>query len=166
MNQLVNLDPNTKEFEANGTKYIVTEHLSIERYMMFEKLRIEVGFTASFSEVFQVIKRTLGRCEDLIQGKKVFTEMVNDLYNTLKGLTDIDGKKPYSVWICTLFINTADEDVRFFNVEVMKKKIQDWEEAGIESHFFIGLAIAMLADFQTAYSEATQISLGVASPTT
>ena len=160
VNQLRTLEPSTKEFEANGRKYIVTERLSIERYTMFERLRIETGFTATFEEVFQVVKRTLARCEDIAQGKKVFAEMANDLYNTLKGLTDLNGKKPHAIWLCTLFIITEDEDVRYFDTEVMKRKIKDWEEAGIDSGFFIGLAIGTLADFQNAYSEATQIYLG------
>lgn len=159
MNQLRKLDPQTKEFEANGILYTVTDFLSIDRLRMYRKISIELGLTTTYKEVYDTAKRTISRCEDLLAGKKTITEIIYDNFNLLHGLKNIEDKEDPAMWIATLFINGPDEDIRWFEIEVMKNKIKNWKEAGIDSSFFLGFAISLLADFQPVFSEATQIYL-------
>jgi len=139
MNQTITFDPNVVEFKAGDKIYYRSDELSIDRYMLEQKLFVRVAITNDFP--------TLAR--ELVGLKTVFDEVVvwrqkgsSDFHaavdNILVGLTHIDKELPLILQFCTLFWNTKDEDVRYMSGELMKAKVQDWIDAGISMSFFEG----------------------------
>lgn len=151
------LPPDTTQFEANGVIYTLDENMTLARYRLFERYRMEVGFGVTVGSMFNDINAVLQFLERGFQGELVVGQAMNKLHNLLFGMKNGDEKYPPAVWMCSLFFNAPGEDVRQFDEQVMIEKIKNWEEAGIPARFFIYKACSMIADYSRIYEETTRL---------
>lgn len=167
MEQLLTIPDNATEFsvtyfdEDNGeqrtTVFYIEDRLSIQRYSMFERFRIEVGFGLSFADLVSVLQSNIDLCDRMVTGERgLFPVLVNTNYNALRGIDNATTKHPFAVWMCTLFMNMAGEDRRIFDESVMQQKIRIWEWAGVPASFFLKQALGLVNDFSKTLQEITR----------
>lgn len=154
MNKLKELTLDTKEFEANGTKYFIASSLSIERMALREQFDLEFGIGASFKETFD----TLREAYNLLNERK-FADAAVCLNDRMKGIVNVEKKEVPAVRFCTLFINAEGEDITTYSDEIAAKKIEDWKREGIDSKFFFQLAALSTNGFINAFKEITRNTL-------
>lgn len=148
---VVSLDPNTAEFTANGTTYFVSkeiERLTIARYERYEQFNIELGFSLSFDSLFAAIKKA---ATDVFTGDHETAYI--ELKNIERGIATISSKRnSIALYMCTLFINKAGEDLSDWSPEQADEKITDWERENIGVGFFLGVALSMVEGYKTAFN--------------
>jgi len=155
--ELKSLDLNQKKFEANGKTYHIRKSMSFERYRMYEKLQIEVGYGANFIQIYDNVKSAY----ELVN-KSEFANTAVKLHNILSGIKNIESRQLPALRICSLFINAEGEDEKVITDEMIDEKIADWEAEGYDIFPFFQLAINSIPDFSLAYKALSQLhSLGV-----
>jgi hypothetical protein len=157
MEHALELSPDAKQFEANGVIYTLDENMTIARYRLFERYRMEVGFGTTVSSIFGEITEAIQLLDRGFQGELVVSHATYKLHNLLFGIKNGEEKYGPAIWMCALFFNAPGEDVRQFDPELMKVKVQNWEEAGISARFFIYKACSMIADYSRIYEETTRL---------
>lgn len=148
---VITLDPNTSEFTANGTTYFVAkdiERLTIARYERYEQFNIELGFSLSFDSLFAAIRKA---------ATDVFTSHYETAYIELKNIergisTISENRNSIALYMCTLFINRAGEDLSDWSPDLADEKIQDWQRENIAVGFFLGVALSMVEGYKTAFN--------------
>lgn len=153
MTKLKKPEEGATEFEANGVKYFIEQSLSFDRYKMYQRLQIECGYDVSFYAMFENLKKLY---ELQNQGKLADAAVMT--HNMISGITNIDKREIPVLTMCTLFINTEDEDRKEITQELVDKKIKDWRQEGIAIEYFFTVAIATMKNFMVAYSEVSQLS--------
>jgi len=150
------LDLNNTEFEANGVKYYIEKHLSFERFLMYKKLELQVGYEVGFYGIFQTLKKIYELCND-----KKFADIAVLTHNTMQGITKIDERRIPVLDLAALFINEKDEDRKVINDDMIAKKIDNWQAEGLSIMPFFQLSTAFIKDFQKVYNEIILISSGM-----
>lgn len=146
----INMDNGS--FTANGTEYFVQTHLTISRFCEFQILEKEMAFSMTFENVFKEINEA---CE-LFDSSRSFGEMAEaktKLDNLRRGIAKLEEKEPTALKICTLFINTSDENPAEWNNDIMTKKINDWKTEGIAIQDFFSFALNFQNGFLDIYKQ-------------
>lgn len=139
-------------FQANGVTYIVRTSLTLGRFEEFEKLQIDVGYGASFQEVFKNIRKAY---DYLNEGVPMDAGVI--LYNVMNGIKkNLQDRKNPILQLCALFIVTEDEDLTTFDPVLTNKKLADWKAEGIEAQDFFSFAFNLVQGFTTALDEVSQ----------
>jgi len=149
---LKELDLTQKKFTANGKTYHIRKSMSFDRYRMYEKLQIEVGYGANFKQIYDNVKAAY----DLVN-KSEFANTAVKLHNILAGIKTIESRQIPALRICALFINAEGEDEKVITEEMIDEKIADWEAEGYDIFPFFQLAINSIPDFSLAYKVLSQI---------
>jgi len=149
---LKELDLTQKKFTANGKTYHIRKSMSFDRYRMYEKLQIEVGYGANFKQIYDNVKAAY----DLVN-KSEFANTAVKLHNILAGIKTIESRQIPALRICALFINADGEDEKVITEEMIDEKIADWEAEGYDIFPFFQLAINSIPDFSLAYKVLSQI---------
>lgn len=152
--ELIMPDLNAKSFTANGTEYFISNEMPIYRMAISQKLELEFGFGASFAELVNTHKELYTLLND-----RKFVDCAVKVYNTLNGMAQVDELKIGCVEFCTLFINTAGEDISIYDQAVMEKKKEDWNKGLISPRFFFQLAALYTNGFISAYKGLIQGTL-------
>jgi hypothetical protein len=139
---LKNIDFTKSTFEANGHRYTIEETMSIERYALYQRFEIEAGYGTSFKELFAA----LAEAYKLLNGQK-FADAAVMIYNSMKGMSELDRKEPYVLRYCALVCNRDGEDRRTITEEQISEKIKDWQEEGIAVSDFFSLALRSIPGF-------------------
>ena len=142
------LDINKPSFMANGKEYFITSNLSITRFCEFQILEKEVGFSMNFDKVFQEINEIT----ELMNQTK-FVECAVRLDNLRRGIAKLKDKEPSVLKLCTLFMNTIDEDPSLWSNDLMTVKIEDWKTEGIDIQSFFSFALNTLNGFTDIYKQ-------------
>ena len=142
------LDINKPSFLANGKEYFSTSNLSITRFCEFQILEKEVGFSMNFDKVFQEINEIT----ELMNQTK-FVECAVRLDNLRRGVAKLKDKEPSVLKLCTLFMNTIDEDPSAWSNDLMTVKIEDWKTEGIDIQSFFSFALNTLNGFTDIYKQ-------------
>ena len=133
------IDMTKTSFFANGKEYFVTSFLTIGRYCEFQLLEQEVGFSSTFEKVFDEINEST----DLLENVQCLGDVIKPfvkLDNLRRRVAKLQEKEPPVIKLCTLFINTKDEDPAIWNNDLMTEKIEDWKAEGIDIQDFFSLA--------------------------
>lgn len=150
--KLLVIDPKTKSFTANGKEYLVENEISFQRWRKYQKLQIELGYNTSFEKLFT----DLSKCYELLNQQK-FADSAVAIRDIMKGIKDIQEQKhPAALQLCTLFINTSDEDRRYISEDLMDRKIDDWEKEGYDIGSFFQLALGIIPGFLQTYKLISQ----------
>jgi hypothetical protein len=144
---LKSIDLNTKEFEANGKKYFIESSLSFERYIMYQKLQLQLAFEPGFYGVYETLKKGFELCN-----QQKFADLAVLLHNTMSGIKTVDERSVPALSLCALFCNTADEDRKVINDDMIKRKMDDWQAEGLDILPFFQLAMDSIKEFRTIYS--------------
>jgi len=155
--KLITIDSSTKEFMANGRRYLVESQISADRYSFYLRESIKFSFSQSVEQLFQS-----------------FAEIYNCTNNPKKGLGDIavisrgamkgiEGivkrlEDPTALRLCCLFINREDEDRRYIDEDLITEKIEDWKKEGIDMASFFGFASATIPGLKNLYEESSRIT--------
>lgn len=151
---LKTFDIKTKQFNANGVDYFIEMGgISMARFIEYEKLQIELGYGVTFIQLYDAIKESYE-----LTNKQKFADLAVKLYNILQGIKTFEERRVPAFELCTLFINTKDENRSVITKEMIDKKIADWEAEGLDSVPFFQLAVSSLQNFSTAYNVAIQIA--------
>ena len=81
--ELKQISPETTEFMACGTHYVVHRSLSVNRFIEYEKLQCHVGFGISFKALFNTIKDTYE-----LLNKQKFADSAVKLHNAMMGIVE------------------------------------------------------------------------------
>lgn len=139
--------PETDTFEAGEKKYIVYKSISLARYREYERLKFIAGFGADYQTLFGVMKSAY---EDL-QTLKAADASVK-LHNAMSGLArKIDKHQDPVLLMCTLFINTENEDLSKWSEPLANEKITDWEGAGYDVQGFFHLYMRWMPTFEAGF---------------
>jgi len=138
---------------ANGHKYIVESSLSIERYIAFQKIEVELAYGVGFLGVFNAFKKALEHLN-----KMQLADAIVILHNTLQSITKLDNKKVPALDMCSLFINREDEDRRYISDEMLSDKQKDWEIEGIPADFFLSIALNLVRGYKEVLKSGVSVS--------
>lgn len=148
------IDIKTKSFTANGKTYnIEMGGISMNRFIMYEKLQIELGYGVTFIQMYDALKE----CYELTNKQK-FADLAVKLYNILQSVKTFEERRTPAFELCALFINETNEDRAVITKDMIDAKILDWEDEGLDAIPFFQLAVSSLQSFSTAYNLAIQIS--------
>lgn len=154
MTELLRLAPDTTQFDCDirddqdnviGIEtYYIEDQLSIARFRQMQKFQREVATGLTHFDLIQLLKNNVTNLNEAMAGGKVLAQMSYENINALNGSGNIENKEPFAVWLCTLIINTKQEDRRVFDVPTMQTKIRIWERNGIDVSFFLSVAEGLL----------------------
>jgi len=145
---LKKLNPAETEFIANGKKYKIETSLSIERFCEFQILEKEFGYSMDFKKLFNELLDLRKLMNEL-----KFVDSAVKLENLTKGIAMLEKKEPTALKICTLFINTEEEDRSVITPDMMSEKINDWKIEGYDAQSFFSLALNTVNGFTDIYNE-------------
>lgn len=160
LEKIKNIDFDSGKFEANGKTYYLETKLSITRYCEFQILQRELGMGMTVNEIydgFMDMRKMLNAnrfVDSAVYVDKIITHCAK-----------LKEKEPTVLKLCTLFVNTEDEDRNTWNNDVVVKKLIDWKASGIDVRDFFAIALTLSPGYIEAYNSFTQSiteSLGLA----
>lgn len=129
-------DIDSKQITANGNTYYLESELSIERFIAFQKLEVELAYQTGFAGVMKALDRA-----KVFLNKTDFVSASVEITNIQDVMRKSDkDKRIPSIDICSLFLNTKDEDRRWITDQMLEEKQKDFEAEGIPVSFFLTLA--------------------------
>ncbi len=154
MKELISITPDSKSFVANGTEYFIERTISSDRYREYMDIEIQLGFGYNAYDLFQQIKEAYS-----VIGDNPITSLTPNhivqfqvtLYRLMEGVGKVADRELEVLRLCALFINTKDEDRRYYSKDIEEKKIHDWKEAGIDVSSFFLLASTFSESIQRLY---------------
>lgn len=154
-NQLKELNIDIGHFTGrSGKEYYISKTLNVTRYRKLEEFEIEFGYTATFIEIFNNIKKAW----ELLNSVKL-AEAAILLHNIMKGITILEKKDSVTLRICALFINSQDEDITNYDEILMKEKIEDWKDYNITPFFHLAASLvpAWLPAYKVVLNDISQV---------
>ena len=152
--ELKRIPMNETTFKANGHEYFIEKELSLDRFIEFERLQNELGWGMEFRHLFNKVNDAYGK---LNSGK--FADSAVTLANLKDGIAaNIERRTHPALMLCTLFINTHDEDRRYWTADLGNQKIKEWVEEGFAVQDFFHLAVNLVTDFIPIFQEISQSS--------
>jgi hypothetical protein len=147
------IDPDAREFKANKKDYFIEPPISTARWREYETMAIEIQYGLSPRELFGKLISI-----DNILGSKTANQndaivMLRDLIGSVAGIAD---RKTPIFRICSLFMNTTNEDRTKITEAMIKEKIEDWTIEGIDAFFFIRHSITFMPGLLESYNESIQ----------
>jgi len=152
--ELRTIDFSKKHFECGGRKFYVKDSLSFSRYRELQKLNLEFGFSATFLDMFNNIRKVW----DLLNQLKIADAIVT-LHNIMYGVVSLEDKDPAAFRLCALFIDEEGEDPTQYDEGKMREKIECWGKE-LDTLPFFQLANSLTAGWTNAYKTISQNGLG------
>jgi hypothetical protein len=150
--ELKQIDFSTSHFEAKGVTYHVKPSLSVERYRWFEKLQLDFGFGHTFKELYDMLQKAVDLAN---KGKGL--ESWNIVFNIKESVgKNLDNRAHTSMYICSLFIVTEEEDLTKWDEQEADQKIKNWNDEGYDVNCFFRLAANLVNGYITALDEIFQ----------
>lgn len=154
--KLIKLDGTTREFIANGKKYFIESEISHKRWnhYLVESVALAFGMTVpeianSFIEIFNLTNEEGCRKGDIAVISR----------DAIKGLEMIEKRdKAPVVRLCALFFNEEKEDRRTITEDMIQRKIDDWDEEGIDMNSFFRFALAFIPNFKALYEASLELT--------
>jgi len=157
--QLVTPPLDANSFEAGGIVYTATASLSTERYKVFQKRQVELGFNGTFREICKVhdemwadhnANRPAAACQKL--------------GNLRDGITYAGHGRIHGMEVCELFFNAPDENPIIYDKNVMEAKRAAWGAAGITVDFFFLQAALRVSGFYERFTQSSPPAQEAAPP--
>jgi hypothetical protein len=148
------IDLNVGSFMANGKEYFIEKSISQERFMMYQKLQIELTYQTGFAGMYRAMQNIFELCN-----KQKLADVAVIAHNALNGIKITEDKRIPALELAALFVNEKDEDRKIINQDMVDKKLKDWEAEGLDITPFFQLAINSIAGFKEIYNELIQTSL-------
>lgn len=157
--ELLSITRSDKTFTANGVNYIIFDKVSADRFEEAERLQVELVYGRTPKEFFATIKSAF----DLLDKSKPAQAAVV-LHNTLSSVAQVaDGDRIHpALRMCALFVNYEGEDIRFWDEQLIDKKVNDWKAEGIDMASFFRLALNSIDGLKAIYSDASLVTSSAA----
>lgn len=154
--QVKTLEPNTKQFIANGRNYTVSPSITPERYKQYEKLVPVLTFGLSFQDVYNGLFNVFNHLN-----KQDFANAAVLTHNLMNGIKDIDNENRIhpALMMAALVINRDDEVAAIYDEKLMLDKIADWQAEGIDMMYFFALSLSSINGFRETLLKYTQENL-------
>jgi hypothetical protein len=155
MQEATSINKNTREFTANGKKYILKDRLSIARFKEYEKLVPHLTFGIGFDEMFAGLKKIYNHLNSSTP-KPLDAGII--AHNLMSGIAEINDKKRIhpALKMAALIIDREDEDPTKYDALLMADKISDWEKEGLDMMPFFELSLSTIQGFNERLIEFTQ----------
>lgn len=152
------INPKEKEFMANGKRYFIMDKISAERFKEYEKLVPVLTFGLGFNEIFANLQKLWDHLN-----KQKFGDASVICHNLMKGISSVDDSKRIhpALMMAALVINREGEDVKVYDENIMRDKINDWQVEGLDMLGFIALSRASIHGFNETLIKYTQENLTV-----
>jgi hypothetical protein len=145
------------EFTASGQRYRRLMSLSIDRYEAYELLQVEIGMGRTFEQFNDEVNRAYELCNEVATGKKVFADLAVLLRDLSIGCSLLGQQQHHAVLkMCALFLVRDGEDLRTIDDQMIKDKIDDWRNEGIDMGYFFTFALLSIPGFLAAYKAVSQ----------
>lgn len=151
LGKLRNIDHDSGQFEANGKIYYLENKLSVSRFCDFQILQRELWTGMSIQDFFKGIQDL----EKLLNQMR-FSDIALWVNQAKNHMSKIKEKEPVMFKICTLFVNTEDEDRNKWDNDLVVKKMNDWKASGIDSQDFFHIALTLAGGFVEHYNNFIQ----------
>lgn len=145
----------TFKTDAHTYQIIGDSGIGFERYSIFQKRSIQLGFGRNFQQLISEIERIILA----IGGEQNVARRQVDSIVSLTGLkhsiADIS-REHYDAafWLCSLFALREDETVKEYSEEIAREKIEDWGGYGYSELDFFFLSGNMVPGYGNAFKEA------------
>jgi len=139
---LKSIDWNQQSFMANGKKYLLEKHLSIQRSVYTEAARIEMESGLRFGKYTEDWQKLWTLLND--KEKSHFGEISVIVYNHLRSFNNFLENVHPVLKIAACFINEESEDRRTISDDIVNRKVNDWVEEGITMNSFFLLVLSFL----------------------
>lgn len=145
-----------KEFEANGRKYTIMDKISINRWIIYEKLQPRVTFGLGFEEMYA---NCIKAYQYLNQQKFADAAVVmHNMANGIKSATDEKRAHPVLL-MASLFVVRDNEDLKVYDEKLALEKIEDWQAEGLNMADFFSLSLSSIRGFRETLLRSTQEEL-------
>jgi len=134
-----------KYFECGGRKFWQDDAPSFVRYRIAQKIMLEFGYSATFIDIFNNLKKAID-----FYNKHDYFNMSVTIYKIQEGIVNLDEKEDPALRLCALFLNEQDEDTTKYNEAEMQSKIDCWASE-LEVGPFVCLARDIVADWMPTY---------------
>jgi len=148
------IDLNQRSFKANGTEYFIEKSISQDRFLMYQKLQIELAYETGFAGMY----KSLTKLYELLNQQK-FADCAVIAHNALNGIKTTEERRIPALELAALFVNTKDEDRKVITQDMVDVKLADWKAEGLDITPFFQLAISSITGFKEIYSELIRTSL-------
>jgi hypothetical protein len=148
---LKRIDFKAGQFEANGKTYYLETRLPIGRYCEFVILQRELQMGMTLEQIYEamITQREL-------LNKVRFADAAVHADKLLNHMVKLKEKEPTMLKICTLCVNTKEEDRTQWGNDTVVQKLEDWKRAGIDTHDFFAIALIIVPGFTELYTSFTQ----------
>lgn len=133
-------------FTANGKKYLIEKSLSVKRWKKYREIVVKLQYGTKAEELFDELKKIWELRE---QGKHSTPDVM--LHNILHGVAGIADRTEPMLELCTLFINTSEEDRKDITDGQIAEKIEDWEAEAININDFFLLAMNFVPNLKRVF---------------
>ena len=142
-----------KQFTANGKTYFITDKISMNRYIEYQKTMPLLTFGTNFEEMFKQLKNAYNHLN-----KQNFADSAVIIHNLLNNVSKVEESTRVhpALKMAAMFINTKDEDVTIYDEELTKEKIADWSKEGYNISDFFTLSLNSINGFREAFQEYTE----------
>lgn len=147
---LKRIDFKAGEFEANGKTYYLETRLSVARYCEFVILQRELQMGLTLEQIYEamITQREL-------LNKVRFADAAVHADKLLNHMVKLKEKEPTMLKICTLCINTKEEDRSKWGNDTVVQKLEDWKKGGYDVHDFFAMALIIVPGFTQLYNSFT-----------
>ena len=142
-----------KKFTANGKTYLVTDKISMNRYIEYQRTMPLLTFGTNFEEMFKQLKNAYTHLNN-----QKFADSAVIIHNLLNNVSKVEETSRIhpALKMAAMFINTSEEDVTIYDEEVTKQKIEDWSKEGYNISDFFTLSLNSINGFREAFQEYTE----------
>lgn len=137
------INPTTNEVAESfigksGKRYYITKKLNVVRYVEFQTLSLSLAYGVNFQQFYNNLNDLKKILDDIPKNKKTFTDAVMYLHGLQTSILDSSQTKfDVSLYLCTLFIVSEDEDITSWSMEEADNKIKDWVQYDSQDFFFL-----------------------------
>jgi hypothetical protein len=149
--QAKDIDISVKEFIANGKRYFIEDHISLDRLIKMELIEVELGYGRSLSEIMATQVAAMNDINKQQQG-----EAYIKLYNNVRSMEQMQQRMPYVLRFCALIINEENEDRKVITEDMINNKISDWRKEGLKPEPFFTITAKSSPGFLELYKKLTQ----------
>jgi hypothetical protein len=154
---LIKLGGDVKDFtSASGVKYTIESSISRKRWVFYLRESPKLAFGQTVEEIFNTFLEIYNITNEEGYRRGDIAVLSRDAMKGIEGIVNRDDQT--IVRLCALFINAEDEDRRDITEDIISKKIQDWDETGIDMQSFFQFALAFIPNFKSLYEASLELT--------
>lgn len=151
------IDVASKQFMANGRKYLIMDWIPIRRFREYEKLSVMLGFNCTFKQMWDNHQKLYAALN-----QQKFADSAVLCHNIMNGISRLNDEKRQhpALLACALVIIREEEDITKYEETLMLDKINDWQLEGLDMKDFLELALNSIPGFRETFTQYTLQVIG------